>query len=168
MPKDKSKIPEKYKKFFDTKMIIILGIVGKILWDTFTTGAEVKYQKHFQETMQTSGVKMIIKSQISSAMDDANIWKKALANEHLSSFALEAANKAKEEISKQILLQDSSKVNLISTLGLGSGIRDEEIVPILVGLLKAIDNGDLIFKEDIEELIEEEVDDNIRTVRAGF
>ena len=172
MPGEKFKLPEGLKKWFDTKMIIILGIVGKMIWDTFQVGAEVAYQQHFQETLKTEGAKNIIGEQISTKMDyaleDKNFLSKAFSAEGIIIEIDKQVDIAKQHIVDEVVAADSSKINLVSGLGVLSGIRDEEVMPLLSRLLKAVDDGDLIFKEDIEDLIEDEVKKRTRTVRADF
>ena len=173
MSKEGFKIPPSIKKWFDTKMLLILGIAGKMIWDTFQVGAEVKYQQHFQETMKTEGVKNIVKTQITDeidfAMDDANLWKKAFGNDHLIDFVSDKVSEAKQHIVNEVVAADSSKINFVSGIGVLAGKRDEDIMPILAKIVKAIDDGEILFKDDIEEYIEKEVKRRTtRTVRADF
>lgn len=167
------KIPEKYKKFIDGKLILLLGVIGKMVWDTFTTGAEVKYQQHFQETLKTEGAKNIITKQITAEMDNAledkNFLAKAFSSEGIIDEIDKQIDISKKHIVDEVVAADSSKIDFIGALGVGAEVRDEAIMPMLIELIKAIDNGDLVFKEDIEDLIESEVDKRLtRTVRANF
>lgn len=173
MPGEKFKLLEGIKKWFDTKMIIILGIAGKMIWDTLQVGAEVKYQQHFQDTLKTDGAKNIIDEQIYSRMDNAledkNFLSKAFSAEGIIIEIDKQIDVAKQHIVDEVVAADSSKINLVSGLGILSGIRDEDVMPLLSKLLKAVDDGDLIFKEDIENLIEDEVKRRVsRSVRAEF
>ncbi len=169
---DKFKIPEKYKKWLDAKMIIILGIVGKMAWDTFTTGAEIKYQQHFQETLKTNGAKNIINKQISNkmenALEDKNFLAKAFSAEGIIKEIDKQIDVAKQHIVDEVVAADSSKIDFIGALGSGSGIRDEDIMPMLIELVTAINNGELLFKTDVEKYIEKEVKRRMRVVRADF
>lgn len=170
---DKFKIPEKYKKWLDAKMIIILGIVGKMAWDIFTTGAEIKYQQHFQETLKTNGAKNIINEQISNKMDNAledkNFLAKAFSAEGIIKEIDKQIDIAKQHIVDEVVAADSSKIDFVGGIAIGAELRDEAIMPILIKLVKAIDNGDLVFKADIEDMIESEVKKRLsRNVRADF
>jgi len=170
---EKFKIPAKYKKWLDAKMIIILGIVGKMAWDTFTTGAEVKYQQHFQATLKTEGAKNIVKDQITleidNAMDDANLWKKAFGNDHLIDYVSDKVAEAKQHIVDDVLRADTSKIDFVGGLGVLTGKRNEDIMPMLAEIIKLIDDGELMTKDDAEKMIEAEVKKRVtRTVRANF
>ncbi len=163
---------KKYKGFFDTKGLLLLGVVAKLAWDTFQVGAEVKYQAHFQETMKTDGVKNIVKTQIveeiDGAMDDANLWKKAFGNDHLVDYVSDKVAEAKQHIVDDVLRADTSKIDFVSGLGVLSGKRNEDIMPILAKIVKAIDDGDIMFKDDVEKYIEKEIKRRTRNVRANF
>ena len=161
MPGEKFKLPDGVKKWLDMKMLIILGIVGKMAWDTFTTGAEVKYQQHFRETLKTDGAKNIIQNQIVSemegALEDKNFLGKAFSAKGMIHEIDKQVGIAKQHVIDEVIAADSSKINLVSGLGVMSGIRDEEVMPLLGKLLKAINDGELIFKDEIEELVKDEV-----------
>lgn len=164
---------KKYKGFFDAKGLLLLGIVGKLAWDMFTTGAEVKYQLHFQETLKTDGAKNIISSQIIGEMDEALEDKNFLAKAFSSDGIIDEIDKqikiAKKHIVDDVLKADSSKIDFVGGIAVGAELRDEAIMPILIKLVKAINDGDLVFKADIEDMIESEVKKRLsRNVRADF
>ena len=168
-----TKIPPSIKKWLDTKMIIILGVVAKMIWDTFQVGAEVKYQEHFRETLQTEKSIDIVDTRVAMgidvAMDDAQLWKKAFGNDQLLDFVSEKVDEGKQFVIDEVISADSSKIDFIGGLGVGSGLRNEAIMPILVKIIKAIDKGDLMFKDDVEEYIDREVKkQTTRVVRANF
>lgn len=167
------KMPPKLKKWFDIKLLLLLGVVGKMLWTTFTTGAEVQYQAHFQESLQTVGAKAILKTQMASEMDDALEDKNFLAKAFSSDGIIDEIDKqiviAKKHIVDEVVSADSSKIDFVGYIGAGSGIRNEDILPMFVELMKAIDNGELIFKSELDEYIKKEVKkQTTRVVRADF
>jgi len=172
--KDKSwKIPPKLKNWIDMKMVIILGIVGKMAWDMFTTGAEFKYQIHFQETLKTDGAKNIIHEQITNeidgALEDKNFLAKVFSADGIINEIDKQISRAKQHIVDEVFIADSSKIDFVGTIAVGADLRDESIMPMLIDLVVAIKEGDLIFRDDIEDVIEDEVERRLtRTVRADF
>jgi hypothetical protein len=173
MSEEGFKIPPSIKKWLDAKTVIILGVVAKMVWDTFQVGAEVKYQEHFRETLKDEKSIDIVDTRVAMginvAMDDANLWKKAFGNDHLLDFVSDKVSEAKQHIVDEVVSADSSKINFVSGLGVLAGKRDEDIMPILAKIVKAIDDGDILFKDDIEDYIEREVKRRTsRVVRADF
>ncbi len=152
--------PNKLKSFFDAKAFAILGLIVMQIWGSFsdvvTTGVDAKINTQ-------------IDNRIESKIEDANTWKKVLSNTHLAEFAFDKVQEAKGEIVKEVLSADSAKIDFINAIGVGSGIRNEDVTPILIKLVEAIDNGDLIFRKDIEEIIKKEVKKaTTRYVNANF
>lgn len=166
------KIPEKLKKWLDMKMILIMGIVGKMAWDMFTTGAEVKYQIHFQETLKTDGAKNIIHTQIvdemDNALEDKNFLAKAFSSDGIIAEIDKQISIAKKHIVDEVIVADSTKIDFIGAVAIDSDLRDEKIIPAIAMLVKAYENGDILLKDDVEEYIKEEVKKRMRTVRADF
>jgi len=169
----KYKLPPWMKKWLDVKMLLLAGIIGRMAWTTFTTGAEVQYQTHFQESLQTDAAKAILKKQNVEDMDDALTDKNFLAKAFSSDGIIDEIDKqikiAKQHIIDEVVSADSSKIDFVGGIAVGAELRDEAIMPILIKLVKAIDNGELVFKADIEDMIEDEVKNRVsRTVRANF
>jgi len=162
--KDYNKEESKTKKFLDAKGWAVLGLlvmqVGSwavnAFTDTVAVGAETKMNN-------------AIDSRIETAMNDANMLSKAFSSDKLLYEINKQVKIAKQEVKNEVYAADSSKIDFIGALGVGATLRDEEIMPMFVQLLISIDNGELLFKKDIEDLIEKEVEKRIsRTVRASF
>ena len=136
-------------KFLDAKFWAILGLISMQIYnsvaETVSVGAETQ-------------VNTKIDSRIVSAIDDANMWHKLAASPHF----LKAVYKYKGQIADEMLKADSSKIDFVSYIGSGSGIRNEDILPMFVELMVAIDNGELILKSDIEDIIAEEVKEQVK------
>lgn len=143
----------KSKKFLDAKGYAILGLI--IMQ---SAGYVIDY---FTETVSIGAETQVntkIDSRIEAAIDDANMWHKLAASPHF----LKEVYKYKSQIADEMIKADSSKIDFVSYIGSGSGIRNEDILPMFVELMVSIDNGDLIFKEDIEAIISEEVKEQVK------
>jgi hypothetical protein len=152
---------KKYKGFFDAKSLMLLGVIAKVLWDTFSVGIEAQKQAVFQENLKTPIAKSIRKAEtliiMDEALEDKNIWHKVMTNDNLISIIDDEVHKAKQLIVDEVLTADSTKTDFISAIAMNSDLRDEKIIPAISKLIKAVENGELIFKDDIEDFIEREV-----------
>ena len=153
----KNKVFEILKKHLFT----IICVIGLSTWnltkDLISTGADVKFSQKVIYVVKTEPVQewvdSLVQIRIESTMKDPLIWMNVLSSSFVGNFAESKAKEVREKISIQIMKQDSIKGSVVNELGISTGIRNEDIIPMLGELIKAYKSGRLY---------------SSRTVRADF
>jgi hypothetical protein len=138
---------ELVKKHIITFVIGALIVVWTFVKDAFVTGADVKFQEKImliiKNEQSTKHIKSIALKCIDDEMNDPFALIDILSSEHVNKFAESKAVEVKEAVKKEILKNDSIKGDMIHELGVGTGIRNDEVMKELVKLLKAFKEGKL-------------------------
>ena len=148
---------ETIKKHIITIALSLLVVCWTFVKDAFVTGADAKFKQSVIVIVKgedaTRYYNTLIREAIDNEMNNPMSLIEILSSEHVNRFAQKKAAEVREAVRKELLKEDSIKGNLIHDLGLGTGIRNDEVLDELTKLLKAFREGKLY---------------SSRTVRANF
>ena len=139
------------KKLFKDNIIAVVLSIGVVGWtfvkDLISTGADVKFNERvfvvIQSDVSRKYIEGLIYKAIDNEMNDPFALMEILSSQHVSEYAEEKAQEVREAVKNEIMRNDSAKGDLIHDLGIGTGMRNEDIMPELIKLLKAFRRGDL-------------------------
>jgi len=142
-------------------LIALLLSAGVLCWtfvkDLISTGADVKFNDKIVLIIKgekaTKYIDSLILEAIDREMNNPMSLIEVLSSDHVNAFAESKAVEVREAVKRELLKSDSIKGDIIHDLGEGTGMRNEDILPELIELLKAFKSGKLY---------------SSRTVRAAF
>tara|TARA_R110001592_G_C13023499_1_gene737749 strand:+ start:596 stop:1057 length:462 start_codon:yes stop_codon:yes gene_type:complete len=140
------KLIDTLKKNLVTISMSLLFVCWTCVKDVFVTGAEAKSQKTFNNFLSSKSSRKFIynlsDSAIHVALKDPAVWLELLSSSHMSSYAKERSKEVRESIYQDLVKKDSMEVDMIHLIGEGTGMRNEDVMPELINLLKAYNRGD--------------------------
>ena len=151
------KFLEALKKNLVTLALSVVVVCWTFIKDVYVTGAEAKSKKEFINLLGSKDSRKLIyhisDSAINVALNSSAVWLELLSSTHINSYAKEKSKEVRESIYQDLVKKDSMEVDMVHLLGEGIGIRNEDVMPELIKLLKAFKRGEL---------------SSSRTVRADF
>jgi hypothetical protein len=152
---------KKISKIFASKlkerliMVLIGGIFagGVMVWEYVQKGRE---QEKFEQ-FKSDALRLV--EQESKL---PNLLTKIMESDFIRDFADDKQALIESTIVDQVLREDSAKVGLQTYLGRETGMRDEDIYPLLAKLIKAYNDGQIMTEDDVKEMIRK------RTINANF
>ena len=145
------------KKHIITISLSLLVVAWTFVKDLIATGADSKFNESVvlivKGEQSTKYINTLIREAIDTEMNDPFALIDILSSEHVNKFAETKAIEVKEAVKKELFKSDSIKGDLIHELGTGTGMRNEDILPELIQMLKDFKAGKL---------------SNTRTVRGNF
>ena len=143
----KTKLIEGLKSQLAALIIGVLVVAIVFLKDVFNAGADVKFNARITYVIKSKDVKQYFDSLIHDAIDremnDPFVLLEMLSSEHVNKFAEVKAEEVTNAVEKRLLKNDSIKGDMIHELGQGTGMRNEDIMPELIQLLKDYKSGRL-------------------------
>ena len=91
----------------------------------------------------TKYINLLITEAIEKAMSNPLTIIDMLSSPHIEKYADSKAIEVEEAVKKRLLKEDSIKGDLIHDLGIGTGMRNEDILPQLIKLITAFKEGKL-------------------------
>lgn len=162
---EQTALKEKIKKAIDIKTVAIIGLIISQTWsyvsDVFTKGMQQEFQDKVEQLYEKDSFRDKVDEAFQENMRDPMVLSMVLSSSQVTDFAEENAKKVKAAIVDQVLREDSTKVSTVSYLGRQTGLRDEDILPLLAEIIKAWEEKELITKDQAESMFK-------RTVRANF
>lgn len=149
---------ERLKKAASLKsiaVIIALGyLVGEKAIDLMSTGAEVEFNNKVGAAVQ---VKMKDKDFVSELIKDPVFLNAILESDDVKEYSKDVGQEIRNQIVEEVSKSDSVKVSTRAHVAKELDIRDEAYFPLLVSVLRAYKDGELMTKEDADDYIKEEI-----------
>jgi len=92
----------------------------------------------------------LIDQRIEEKVSDSKIINTILKSEHVQEFTDEAGREIRNKIIDDVTKKDSNKINQNAYFGKELGIRDEDVSPLILELLKDYKHGNFATKEDLK------------------
>ncbi len=140
--------------------LIVVFLIAK--WDyvvsTFDKGKEVENQITFEENLK----KAFKNDSIVLALMENEKFVKIIFESHTVKRRIdEMTQKLEKEIHDKIVedvtKSDSNKVSMRSFVGVGAGVRDEQVLPIITEIVKNYNDNKIAKKSDIKRAIKSSV-----------
>ena len=137
------------------KAIIGLMVVFSIAkWDyiisTFDNGKQIEKRIEFESNLKAALKKDSI---VLSLMENKEfvklLFESEIVQDHINKIGIELHDKIVINVTKN----DSNKVSMRSFVGMGAGIRDEQVLPIITEIVKSWNEGKIITDKDIDEIV---------------
>jgi len=132
--------------------LIVLFLVAK--WDailaTFDKGQAIENQISFNSNLKTAfNNDSVVSALMANEKFVQILFQSPTVQKHIEEIGEEIHNKIVVDVTKN----DSNKVSMRAFVGMGAGVRDEEVLPILTEIVKAWDEGKIITEKDIEGIV---------------
>ena len=137
------------------KAIIGLMVVFSIAkWDyiisTFDNGKQIEKQIEFESNLK---IALKMDTVVLSLMENKEfvklLFESEIVKNNINQIGVELHDKIVINVSKN----DSNKVSMRSFVGMGAGIRDEQVLPIITEIVKSWNEGEIITDKDIDEIV---------------
>ena len=139
-------------------IVLVLGVVGKQVWDYVQKGAQVDVDNHIEEIV----VKSLQKDEVVRILlQNPNVVRMILESDEVKEFTEQAGQDIHDKIVEDVTRSDTNKVSMRSFVGMEAGVRDEQVLPILAKIVKAWNEGEITTNKQLEEYVDRE----IRTAR---
>jgi hypothetical protein len=146
--KMKAELKDALKKYLIST--VIMGSIATtvvFIKDTFTEGANVKFNKRVEIVIRSNQVKTyfdsIIDKRIERTIDNPMVWFDVLSSDFIGEYAGKRADEVKAEVEKKLIKMDSVQKSFIQQLGEGWGVRDDKVVDLFIDLGKKYIDGKL-------------------------
>jgi hypothetical protein len=131
-------------------IVVFLVAKSELIISTFDKGKEIEAQIEFESKLKVALKK---DSVVSSLMENEKfvklLFESPTVKKHIEQIGEELHNKIVIDVTRS----DSNKVSMRSFVGMGAGVRDEEVLPILTEIVKAWDEGGILTEKDIKEIV---------------
>jgi len=128
---------ELIKKNLVAIVLFLSATIGGYVWSLIQKGGEVEFKTKVEE---------IIKEKL----DDAHIIETLLKSRQVEEFKKQAGEDLRDAIIEDVTKKDSLKINQNAYFGKELGIRDEDVTPLMLQLLKEYKEGKLVKQQDIQ------------------
>jgi len=128
---------ELVKKNLVAIVLFLSATIGGYVWSLIQKGGEVEFKTKVEE---------IIKEKL----DDAHIIETLLKSRQVEEFKKQAGEDLRDAIIEDVTKKDSLKINQNAYFGKELGIRDEDVTPLMLQLLKEYKEGKLVKQQDIQ------------------
>jgi len=117
--------------------LTILLAIGGFVWVYVQEGIKNDLEK-------------IIDQRIETKVTDSKLVKTMLESDQVKEFTEEAGESIRDKIIEDVTKTDSNKINQNAYFGKELGIRDEDVTPLMLELLKEYKSGNLVKQRDIQ------------------
>lgn len=142
------------KKLGETLKSNMYGIIGMIIiagasWfgGTFKKGHDANQHEYFISQLTTDDAidiwDSIFESKTDEKSNDFRLLDKIMKSPFVSEYVRQTSEKLENKIVADYEKRDSTKGDMIHSLGAGTGIRNEDVMNELIKLLKAFKEGKL-------------------------
>ncbi len=148
----------------DFKGEIIKAIIGVMVvfliakWDyvveTFHNGKNIEKQLQFEDNLIVAFKNdSIVTNLMENKAFVRLLFKSTAVQRHIKQIGDEIHDKIVVDVTKN----DTNKVSMRSFVGMGAGVRDEQVLPIITEIVKAWNDKEVAKKKDITKAIKERV-----------
>jgi hypothetical protein len=132
--------------------LIVLFLVAK--WEaiisTFDKGKEIEKQIDFESSLTEALKKDTV---VSSLMKNKKFVELLFDSPVVKKHIEKIGDKLHDKIVVDVTKNDTNKVSMRSFVGMGAGIRDEQVLPIITEIVKAWNEGAVLTDKDIDAIV---------------
>jgi len=135
-------------------MVVFLIAKFDYVVSIFDTGKAIENQMEFE-----SNLKIALKkdSVVFSLMQNKEFVKLLFESETVKNHINKIGEELHDKIVVDVTKNDSNKVSMRSFVGMGAGIRDEQVLPIIAEIVKSWNEKEVAKKKDVEIIIKKNV-----------
>lgn len=134
--------------------LVVVFLIAK--WDyvvaRFDKGEEIAKQEVFEANLDKALKKPeIIKLLMENQEFVKLLFESPIVQKHIDEVGVELHDKIVLDVTKN----DTNKVSMRSFVGMGAGVRDEQVLPILTEIVKAWNEGQVLTEKDVKDIVRE-------------
>ena len=145
-----SELKSEWKKAVIGLIVVFLIAKFDYVVAIFDTGKQVEAQIEFEVNLKEALKKDSI---VSSLMENEKfvklLFESPTVQKHIDQIGVELHDKIVLDVTKN----DTNKVSMRSFVGMGAGIRDEQVLPIITEMVKSWNEGKVLTEKDIEAIV---------------
>ncbi|MCK4967564.1 MAG: hypothetical protein KAS12_00790 [Candidatus Aenigmarchaeota archaeon] len=135
-------------------MVVFLIAKFDYVVSIFDTGKAIEKQTQFESNLKVALRKDSI---VSSLMENKEFVKLLFESETVKKHINKIGEELHDKIVVDVTKSDSNKVSMRSFVGMGAGIRDEQVLPIIAEIVKAWNEKEVAKKKDVKTIIKNNV-----------
>lgn len=145
-----SELKSEWKKAVIGLIVVFVIAKYEYIVSVFDTGKQVEAQIEFEGNLKEALKKDSI---VSSLMENEKfvklLFQSPTVQKHIDQVGVELHDKIVEDVTKN----DTNKVSMRSFVGMGAGIRDEQVLPIITEIVKSWNEGKVLTEKDVDEIV---------------
>ena len=153
-----SELKNEWKKAIIGLIVVFLIAKWDYIVSTFDKGKEVENQITFEENLKEA----LQKDSIVLALMENEKFVKILfeshtVRSHIDKMTQELEKEIHDKIVEDVTKNDTNKVSMRAFVGMGAGVRDEQVLPIITQIVKDYNDEKIAKKADITKAIKRSV-----------
>jgi hypothetical protein len=131
-------------------IVVFLVAKSELIISTFDKGQSVEKQIEFESNLKKAFAK---DSVVSSLMKNEKFVKLLFESPTVQKNIEEIGEELHNKIVIDVTKNDTNKISIRSFVGMGAGVRDEQVLPIITEIVKSWNEGKIITDKDIDGIV---------------